>query len=399
DPTDTPHTVDGRELPPGAPKARALTALAGPLANVFFGFFLALFIWWIGIDKPAPATFCDVVDVPEACAEYAAGLRAGDRIVTVDSKALSRGWEELTNAVVLSTGDVTLGVERGGKTLDIVYKPEPNPETEGLGYPFFRVQLPIVVRRTMSGSPAAKAGLQRGDRIVRVNGERLLTTLEFVECVKASKGAPLELLINRGGTEITVADLRAREETVEGEVVHRIGIEFGAFVKMHPNPWQQFVGIFVRTRDTWRSLFSRKSLVKTKHMSGPVGILQIIWIKVASGFIEGLSFVILVSFSLAFFNLLPIPVLDGGHILFALLEAVIRRKIPTRVANALQTAFACALIALMLYITWFDLKRSVRMWRLRKPVVEEQVDAPQEHDVPKTPKTPAPTPADDTEMP
>lgn len=392
DPTDTPHAVDGQELPPGPPKARALTALAGPLANVLFGFFLALFVWWIGIDKPAPAEFCDVVSVPETCAEYAAGLRPGDRIVAVNGKKLSRGWEELTNAVVLGNGNVTLSLERENDTLNIVYKPQPNPETEGLGFPFFRVQLPIVVHRTMSGSPAAKAGLQRGDRIMRVNGERILATVDFVERVKLSKGEPLELLINRGGAEITIADLRAREETIDGEKVYRIGIAFGAFVKTHPNPWEQFVGIFVRTRDTWRSLFSRDSLVKPKHMSGPVGILQIIWIKVAGGFMEGLSFVILVSFSLAFFNLLPIPVLDGGHILFAVVETIIRRKVPTRVANASQTAFAFLLIALMLYITWFDLKRSVRFWHLRKaPAVEEKVAPPE--------PPPPPAPAGDKDTP
>lgn len=389
DPTDTPHSIDGQELPPGPAKARALTAFAGPLANVAFGFFLALFVWWIGIDKPAPAEFCDVVEVPETCAEYAAGLRAGDRIVAVGGETLSRGWEELANAVVLSTGDVALSIERGSDSLDIVYRPQPNPETEGLGYPFFRVQLPIVVRRTMSGSPAAQAGLQRGDRIMRVNGERLLTTIEFVERVKQSKGEPLTLLLSRGGTEVTIADLRAREEVVAGETVYRIGLEFGAFVKTYPNPWEQFVGIFVRTRDTWHSLFSRGSLVKAKHMSGPVGILQIIWIKVAGGFMEGLSFVILISFSLAFFNLLPIPVLDGGHILFAVVEILTRRKVPTRVAHASQTAFACLLIALMLYITWFDLKRSVRFWRLRKDAPVEETAAPPE----------PPPPAGDTETP
>lgn len=379
DPTDEPKSADGIELPHASPMSRILTAAAGPLANVLFGFFLALFVWKIGIHKPAPAEYCDVMSVPETCAEYRAGLRPGDRIVAVKGKGFSRGWDDMSRMITLSSGPVMLSVNRDGEMVEVTYTPEPNPDTEGLGYPFFRVHVPIVVHGVVRKSPAEAVGLQRGDRVLKVNGKPLCDTDDFVDMVRQSKGETLTLTIDRGGRELTVEGFRARLERVGGEDVYRIGVHFGAYVLTHPNPWEQFISIFTQTRDTLRSLFAKGSLVKPKHMSGPVGILQIIWMKVTTGgFIEGLSFVILITFSLAFFNLLPIPVLDGGHIVFALLEVLIRRRIPTRLAHAVQTAFAVLLIAFMLYVTVYDIKRSFRIWRLWHPAEAEGVAEPAE---------------------
>jgi regulator of sigma E protease len=108
----------------------------------------------------------------------------------------------------------------------------------------------------------------------------------------------------------------------------------------------------------------RKSLVRVGHMSGPVGILGMIWIKIVTeGIRGGLSIIILVTFSLALFNLLPIPVLDGGHILYSGIEVLIRRRLPTKLVSILQYTFAYSLIALMLYITFRDVQRIPKFWR------------------------------------
>lgn len=150
------------------------------------------------------------------------------------------------------------------------------------------------------------------------------------------------------------------EISVDGEAsVYRIGAAIDVPMKLvYPDPWEQFVDVFMRTGRTLHSLFAKDSLVKPRHMSGPVGIVQMLWLKLQyGGFREGISFIILVSFSLAFFNLLPIPVLDGGHIVFALIEMVFRRRIPAKFAHAVQTLFALLLIGLMLYITFYDIVR------------------------------------------
>jgi regulator of sigma E protease len=154
-------------------------------------------------------------------------------------------------------------------------------------------------------------------------------------------------------------------------------------VLTHPTPWKQFVDVFQRTKRTLGSLFApivqHRSLVRPRHMSGPVGIIQMIFYKVfTDGYRGGLSFIILVTFSLAFFNLLPLPVLDGGHIVYAAIELVFRRKIPTRVVHWLQNAFAVLLISFMVYVTFYDVRRSPRFLRFFFPEKTEAVEQPAE---------------------
>ena len=372
DPAEEPKTADGAPLPRASPFSRMVTAAAGPAANIVFGFVLALFIWWFGVDVPAPAKYCDVTTVPEASPEYRAGLRSGDRILAVNGRAFTEGWTDVSRLIALSPGAVTLHIRRAAHEQDIAYRPAPNPEHEGLGYPFFDVDLPIVIRRVLPDSPAERAGLQAQDRILRLNGEAIQDVGFFIDKVTGSQGAPLSLVVERGGREVTITDLRAKAERLAGKTVYQIGVHFGLYVRIYPNPWRQFVAVFTQTRDTLIPLFTKGSLVKARHMSGPVGIVQIIWYKVKyGGFREGLAFVIFVTFSLAFVNILPIPVLDGGHVLFAVIETAIRRPIPVFIARGLQNVFVVLLIMFLLYVTFFDVKRIPRFWHVLGSAREE----------------------------
>jgi len=458
DPTDEVQTIDGQPLPPASPLNRSLAAVAGPIANILFGFFLGLFIWWLGVYKPAPVDHCDVFSVPKVLPickdglqiddrivavagtavsatpaelgrilepgqgpvtlrvvrgqdtveveytplpnpEYEAGLRAGDRIVAVNGKGISRGWDDLSRAIVLTPGEVALQVVRDGREIVLRYRPAANPEVEGLGYPFFRVRAPIVVDKIIPGAPAERAGVLPRDWILAINGEPVLETGDVVAKVRQSRGAPMRLLLEREGRKMVIPAVAAEARDVEGEVIYRIGIVFGAPVVLtHPNPWQQFVSVVSQVRATLRTLFARGSLVKAKHISGPVGILPMIYLKVKyGGFREGLSFIILITFSLAVFNLLPIPVLDGGHILYALIEMVTRRRIPARLAHGVQTAFAVLIITFMLYVTLYDVKRFAKFWRLLRPrqteATESSADKPPAEKPDKAEKGAAPEPA------
>lgn len=429
DPSDQPMTAKGEPLPIPSALSRALTAAAGPVANIVFGFALATFTMWYGLYEPAPATECTVWEVPQVLPlfkdglkegdtvlavaghevrgpweqvskrltvddrevelkvqrkgdpvvltyhpepnpEYTAGLRPMDRVVAVNGAGLARGWDDLRDLIVFSTDAVTLTVEREGEgRRDITYTPARNPLAEGLGYPFFGVISPTEAAQVLPGSPAAKAGFRQGDRLLRVNGQIIPDQGMFIDTVQASAGAPLEVLVRRDGKELRITGLQARVENDEGKQVFRIGLALrGPSVLGHPSPWAQCKSVLAQTGRVLGSLVAplrgKHSTVRVGHMSGPVGIVGLIWTKIyMEGIRGGLSIIILVTFSLALFNLLPIPVLDGGHILYSVIEVVIRRRLPAKLVGFLQNAFAVLLIGLMLYITFRDVLRLPKFWR------------------------------------
>ena len=369
DPSDTePETSDGRKLPFAKPLDRALVALAGPAANIVFGFFLALFVWWFGVYAPPPIRECEVAKLEEKSPDYQAGLRVGDRIITINGESFS-SQQMLLEKFILSTkltpkdprskAVVELGVRRDGKDVTITYVPARHPDREDLGCPSFLVFEPPVVGETILDSPAAHAGIQAQDLILSTNGAIVRDVSEFMSVMRKNGAAPVTIELLRDGKKVTVSNLVPRAGK---DGFFKAGISF--VMLTHPNPWMQFVSTFTRTRDTLRALVSPKSSVSFRHMSGPIGILQATGINVyLGGLRKGLDFIVMVCFSLAIFNLFPVPVLDGGHIMIAGIEGVSRRRIPAKLAEYVQTAFAVLLIGFMLYVTVFDIIRTPKLWK------------------------------------
>ncbi|MCK5804915.1 MAG: site-2 protease family protein [Lentisphaeria bacterium] len=441
DPTDEPIASDDTPLPPTRPLNRAITAVAGPLANVVLGFFLAIFITIFGIHMPIPSESCDVIGVPVVLPlykdgleagdvvdsidglpipeneswwticeqlpaserpiklgvkrrgknegqtgehleivykpvlnpEYQAGLRPGDSIVAVSGHDFDQGWREMVEKILLNTDELKLTVRRDGKTRTVTYMPSKNPFYEGLGYPFFECREDVSAEAVILGTPAARAGFEAHDILVSINGEVVRHGGFFAQKVRESKGAPLTIVVKRDGEEITIRDVRAEEQTIKGEKVYLLGIKLGTPQYLgHPSPWRQFTDVVGRTWRTLGSLFApvvgKRSNVGPKHLTGFIGIVPMMLTKVMTeGYIGGLSFVIIITFSLAFMNLLPLPVLDGGHIVYAVIEMVTGRKVPTKIVHWLQNAFAVLLISMLLYISFYDVLRLPRYWEVIKP--------------------------------
>jgi len=493
DPSDEPKTSDGTVLPSGPPVSRALTAVAGPLANVLFGFFLGLFIWAFGTWEPAPQQECRILSVPPMQAtfkdglklddkilsvdgklfgapwwtvvqdlpplpvdeagrlvektlhltvergeeedkevleiEYTPmpnpeyyggasygekpekGLRGGDVILAVNGKGLGKGFVDIKESTILTTEPVELTVRRGDETLDLRYVPAANPYLEGLGHPFYYVKEPVAIEQVIKDTPAERAGLMGGDVLLTINGDEVENAGFFIDVIALGGGAPIDLTVARDGNVVPILGILPERKTVGDRTVFRLGAKLTVpKVLAYPNPWEQFVDVFSRTKRTLGTLFApvlrRPSLVKARHMSGPIGILQMIFYKVlVDGYRGGLSFIILVSFSLAFFNLLPLPVLDGGHIVYSLVEIVFGRKIPTRIVYWLQTVFAVLLISFMAYVSFYDVRRTPRFLRFffgskSEKVEDKRQEEPAGKEEPKAPAAeepsgtiPVPTPA------
>lgn len=215
DATGQPKDENGNPLPPGKPLDRIITAVAGPLFNILFGFVLATFVWWHGIPQSSPSMSEVVVnEINHAGPEYKAGLREGDRIVGINGIPVAGSWNEIIQNLVLTTfGKVRFDVRRGGEKLEVAFEPKPNPampemEKEGFYYPFFSPSIPVLAR-VKNGSEAEKVGFRSGDMVVSVDGTKVFDPGEFNEIVDDSQGKAMNIIVSRGGRELVLSGVKA----------------------------------------------------------------------------------------------------------------------------------------------------------------------------------------------
>ena len=305
----------------------------------------------------------------------AAGMQVGDQLLALNGQSVLSARKLLEDIAVLQGEAFTLLVARQNQEITLPEMRVPGDvSARSLGFVFA-----VTVKAIMPDTPAAQAGFQPNDRLVAINGEDVTDSEMFTELVRASGGKPLAITVNRDGKERVLSHVQARATLVDGREVFQVGLSLVDSVPRiigHPSPWEQFENVVSTTGRTLGLLFkpltaklggepAGRAQVKVRHMSGPLGIILMLWYKLKlEGIRGGLSFIILISFSLALINLLPFPVLDGGHILFAGIEGVTRRRIPVKVMSVLQNVFAFLLISLMVYITFFDGSRIFKRLRL-----------------------------------
>ncbi len=243
---------------------------------------------------------------------------------------------------------------------------DPLPVTVQRGEETFSLKLPrspLVVDRTIStDSPAAEAGFEKGDVILTLEGAPVESIESFLGVVGESEEKTLRVGIERQGTpmELTVTP----RKTTQGPA--RIGIAFadhgirftegGGRSLVYPGPIEQIRTSVTAMVNTLGALFSPKSNIKAEHLSGPVGIVSsyLVMLMSEDGWRYVLWFSVFLNVNLAILNLLPIPVLDGGHILLSLIEWIRRRPVNVRLVEVVQTACALLLMGYMLYVTFYD---------------------------------------------
>ena len=225
--------------------------------------------------------------------------------------------------------------------------------------------------------PAAAAGLQPGDKILSVNAIPVPGQEQMIELISKSQGKPCEIVFDRKNERKSVT---VTPQYDPGTKRARIGIIFSAGVYQveHPTPWAQVKDVCAKMIDTFSALaHSKETGVGAKDLSGPVGILAMLASQVKSDYRLALSFLVLLNINLAFINLLPIPVLDGGHILMAIIEKIRRRPLSLKFVEYTTTGFAVLLLSFMLYITVFgDLKRFGLYRAMFKTDVQIEQSAP-----------------------
>jgi len=311
------------------PVARRIAiVLAGPLANLL----LAVGVYWLlnvtGTLEPRA-----VLGAPEEATIAArAGVRDGDEVTRVDGQAVRAfgelRWKLLERAVDRSEVELTVRGEGGAERTLLLDLSQLGPGEIDQTV-FSRVGIALaepapVVRQLSPDGVAAAVGLQPGDRFVSIDGVSTARSRDVSQAVRAAPGRTLQVVIERGGQRSSL-QLQPAAVQVEGETIGRIGVDFRDLVEVRYGPVESVGLAAQRTWDT--AVFSLRMLGKMitgeaswKNLSGPVTIADYAGQTARMGMVAYLSFLALVSISLGVLNLLPIPMLDGGHLLYYFVE-------------------------------------------------------------------------------
>ncbi len=352
------------EMPPVKPLDKAIVAFAGPLFSFGLALLMATLVWGIGKPVNDIENSLQIGYVQAGGPADKAGLKVGDKIVEVDGERVTKFFGPLNSVtwrIIRSEGDtIPFKVERGGETL-VVNSGWTKEGTEGWKRKSLRKvligpRIIPVVGLVEPGSPAEQAGIQKGDVVEAANGQPVFNLEDLGKIVVASKGAPVNLTLDRSGQKVETPITPKLVKEEGAEEIPDLGVGWGRVRLEHPGPWQQVVDAVTTIGNMIGALAAPGSDVKAQHFSGPVGIMKVYYqlFDAEQGWRLAIAFSVFFNVNLALLNMLPFPVLDGGHIVLAGIEAVRRRPVNTRVLEVLQTACAVALISFMLYVTFYD---------------------------------------------
>jgi regulator of sigma E protease len=387
----TAEALEGQskeEVPPAPPLHKILVAFAGPFMNVVFAFAIATVIYFVGL--PIPVNPAIIGYVEPGSAEARLGIQEGDRIVSVNGK-LVKSWQDVEmNTVVARTSVLPVVIEHNGKQSTYQLQAT-NDNVIGLKLLNLDPRDHPEVMEVISGSAAEKAGLKQGDHILNLAGVPIASREQLIDIIHKRGGQPTEMRIDRGEQKMTLNITPTVDPTTQNG---RIGVQLGVsstqiyiVQKPGPTPLEQVRDVMDKTFATIGALIhSRETGVGAKDLAGPVGILAMLATAVNNDYRLALSFLVLLNINLAIINLLPIPVLDGGHILMAIIEKIRRRPLSIKFVEYTTTGFAVLLISFMLYVTFFDIKRFPLFRAMFKSDVQIQQSAQPAETAPALPQ-------------
>lgn len=366
-----------KDLKPVKPLDKIIVAAAGPIASFLLAVFFAVAVWLVGKpDFEMGVTTVGFVAPDSPAAQ--AGILPGDKIVKVDGRPVTKwagNMEGVRELIMLGEKDkVTFTIQRPGVPGELeVACGFRIPETEwwqrsGMRQVGLMQAIPCVVGEVLPNSPAAQGGLKAGDAITAVNGVHVWNPSALD--VPLKKGEPLRL-------DVTGKDGAVRQVTVQGRLPENwhngqdgsvlegaqpiLGVVWdlsavGRDVTVHPTPWAQIKQSLKWMGDTLAKVAAPGSNVGVEHLSGPVGIANQFYkmFSLDEGWKLALWFSVVLNVNLAILNILPLPVVDGGHVVMNTIELVFRRPLNVKVLEFVQFGFVFLLMGFFLFVTFKD---------------------------------------------
>ena len=360
----------GEKAPTGAPDElmsksrwqRALISFAGPAVNLIFPVLLLGF-YYAAVGLPSDMYLSKqvvVAGLPADQVNKPAGLEVGDKVVSVNG-VQNPSWEQAQAAAMSAAPGSTLKLQvaNNGATREVDVLATNNPYDRTFGY----APIPPTIGQVALGTPADHAGLQAGDTVTAVDGQKIQFWDQFVDLVRNCGGKSLQLDVDRKGQHLTLAVTPKQGVTEGAEKYYQVGIqrEF-SLAYMHVGPIEAFKtatlqtgSLITQTVGVVGKLFSGR--ISVKQLQSFVGISRTAGQAVAEGWFAVLTFMALISVNLGILNLLPIPILDGGHILLLSLEGLRRRDFSLRFKERFIQVGLVFLLVLIVYVMYNDVMR------------------------------------------
>jgi len=376
------------KLPNVSPLDKIIVAFAGPLFSFTLAILFALVVWKVGRPNNVEGDTTKVGWVDPMGPAGRAGLLPGDVITAVDGHPVTN-FQPVGNLadsikwrIITSTGPtIAIDYIRDGKQMPVVQVVPTNVPTKwyerkSLRQLFINYTDRSVIKAVASNSPASVAGLQSGDEIVAINGTNIYSTLSYFSAEQLSTNqpnVPVTLTIKRGDQKIDKL-LRAVKPVSPPDADPSFGViawQDDTNVSLYyPNPYDQIKTSAGQILSTFEALFAPKGQIGVQQLGGAVMIGRVYYnlFQDEQAFRRVLWFSVILNVNLALINLLPLPVLDGGHITLSLIEAIRRRPVSVRLLNIIQNGFAALLISFMVYIAFFDTGDWIRSARANRDV-------------------------------
>lgn len=371
--SDTPSD----QLPNVAPLDKIIVAVAGPLFSFLLAVFFAFIVWGIGKPTTEGDNTTQIGWVDPTGPAWKAGLRAGDTILSIDGYPVKHfsptTQDSVTWRIITSEGPkIAIKYLHDGKEKMAYATPYYHPtrwyERKSLRQILVGPALPAVVAGVISNSPAALAGLTNGDEITAIDHKKIYSpdaVMWAVEQMSNGPVKPLTLSVRRGDQQFdrTLLPVKPIEPTNSSPSLGIIEWLLDTNVSLvHPTPIEQVSSSVDQIIGTIGAVLSPKTHVGVQQLGSAILIARVYYnlFQSEDGWRQVLWFSVVLNVNLALINMLPLPVLDGGHILLSLIEVVRRRPVSARVLNSIQTGFATLLIGFMLYLAFFDTSDWVR---------------------------------------